>query len=171
MSPTTTVEKQNHHRLSLRLKFLITQDETTIIFTFSSIFLHWKLMRRKNKRKENFKVELVHRRLLIQMISKNSSAWNIRKKIDRKISSFLLWPILRCDEKKRKFVSLCRIIFFINHFDAAFLSSPIKQFSAQNIWIKLGCCDLRRGIKEFFGMSFTTDEWLRRTVKAKNTRK
>lgn len=72
------------------------------------------------------------------MIFKNISAWTIRNKIDRKIS-FSLFDTEMWKKKKRKFVSLCRIIFFINHFATAFHSSSIKQSSTQNIWIKLGC--------------------------------
>lgn len=86
---------------------------------------HWEkpMRRNKNKRGEQqktLKLEVYH---LIQMISKNSSP---QRRIDRKIFSLE-------SRVKGNFVSLCRIMLFINHprCRAALApdSSPIKQFS------------------------------------------
>jgi hypothetical protein len=74
--------QQNHHR-------------------FFSSFKADEKEKEQMKKKKSFKLRRVRHRRLIQMISKNNSAWSIRRRIDRKFSSFLP-PSTQPMRKRRK---------------------------------------------------------------------
>lgn len=123
-------------------------------------FLHSTAMRWKHEGRIDFKVQAY---CLIRMISKNKT-----ERIDRKISSFLSFSW-----RERKLMSLCRIMFVINHSPASrlpFIDNKTIS-SGEDIWRMKG--ELIGEIENSTMMGFTADELpsTGREQKAKDERK